>query len=1625
MKEMIHIKQTVDTRIDSAQRNFSGVLRFLPRLLLLVMLLLSWSSGWGQYNINAGSTNYTQDFNTLTSGTWTDNSSLTGWYARTDLTASVASYAANTGSTTTAGLYAFGVAGTNPLSDRALGWGISNAYTGSAGTGKAYVGWRLKNNTGSTITSITVTWAGEQWRKENIGAQSLTLEYQTGTTVTALTGGTWTTASSSFSSLQNNATAVAIDGNTAANRTANISVTITVSIPAGNEIMLRWADLNDSGVDHLMAIDDITVNAATSAATPTLSVTPTSLSGFNYVLGAGPSAAQSFDLSGTNLTGAPGNITVSGSTNYEVSLSSGSGYASSVNVAYSTATLSATTIYVRLKAGLSATTYNENISYSGGGVSSTNFACNGSVSAGATPTITVSPSSLNFEKVYTGFNSLSQPIAVTGADLTADITVTPPTGIELSATCTGTYSSSLTLTRSGSSVNTTIYARYTGGAVSSNIAFASTGATTKNVAISETANSTNLPGSYYSAASGTGATLKTNLYNIIKGHTAVTYTPGVWNAYATTDLRPDGKIWDMYTGSSCVTPTVNFIYVTNSCGTYTVEGDCYNREHSWPNSWFGGVDGTEVGGVPGMAADAEGSIAYTDLHHVIPTDGFVNYERSAWLFGEVSTPSSTYSNGSMLGSGSFTGGYSGTVFELRDEFKGDIARMYLYMITRYEVDLVSWENRAGSGNWIMNGTTFPGLEQWYIDYLVACHNADPVDQKEMTRNDAVYAIQGNRNPFIDHPEYVAAVWGASLSTSVSTLTGFNYTEGAGPSANQTFTLNGNALVGSGNIVVSCATNYEISLSSGSGFASSINVPFASGVVTGQPKTIYVRLKSGLTAGNYNSETISIAGGSATTIYVTCSGTVSSGSPTLTGSTTTFTGFTYVEGAGPSTTQTYNLSGTNLSGAPGNITVSCATNYEVSLSSGSGFASSINVAYASATLSSTPIYIRLKAGLSAGNYNSETVANAGGGATTVNVTCSGTVTAASSNCANETFANIPTTSSSSYLARTWTGDDGGTWDVSADARTDQTLNGKAITIRNSVLTSPSKSGGIGNLSFQTKFPFTETSGSLTIAVNGNTVGTVAYADMSGTTPITKTINGINVGGDIVVTITSATARFAIDDLTWTCYTPSGPEINIQESASSYANASTFAFGSVSMGSSSATKTFTVQNIGTSSLALSGTPKVAISGTNAADFTIDQSSTSASVAASGTTTFTIIFTPSSIGSKTAAISIANDDVSGGENPYVINLSGTGTCVSQTITFGALTAKTYGDATFTLGATASSGLSVSYASSNTAVATVSGNTVTIVGAGTTTITASQAGNGTYCAATNVPQTLTVNAKALTISGASASNKVYDATNTAAVSGGSLVGIVGADVVTLTQSGTFASANVGVGIAVTSTSTLGGAQAANYTLTQPSGLSANITAKALTVTSDNISKIFGATLTSGAGKTTFTSSGLVGGQTIGSVTLTFGTGAAAGDAIGTYTGTSVPTAATGGTFTASNYSISYVNGNIIVTAAPTISTSGTLSAVNTTYGTASATPTSFNVSGTAMSAGILVTPPAGYEVCLTIGGTYTSTVTVGAAGTIASTTVYVRLAAATAVGTLFRKYCLLKLLAQHRLMWPQFPAR
>lgn len=273
-----------------------------------------------------------------------------------------------------------------------------------------------------------------------------------------------------------------------------------------------------------------------------------------------------------------------------------------------------------------------------------------------------------------------------------------------------------------------------------------------------------IPDGYYATAEGkTGAELKTALYNIIKNHTVISYD-GLWTAFQYTDKKSNGKVWDMYSDKPGQTPPYEFTFVTDQCGNYSSEGDCYNREHSFPKSWFD-----------------DASPMYSDLFHLYPTDGYVNNRRSNYIFGEVTSVTWTSLNGSKLGT-STASGTTLTVFEPIDEYKGDFARTYFYMATRYENLIATWASYNTEAKAILDGTAYPAYKQWYITLLLKWNQQDPVSQKEIDRNNVVYSsYQHNRNPFIDHPEYAQLIWGSTTpitftSTPITSATvGVTYT----------------------------------------------------------------------------------------------------------------------------------------------------------------------------------------------------------------------------------------------------------------------------------------------------------------------------------------------------------------------------------------------------------------------------------------------------------------------------------------------------------------------------------------------------------------------------------------------------------------------------------------------------------------------------------------------------------------------------------------------------------------------------------------------------------------------------------------------------------------------------------
>lgn len=253
-------------------------------------------------------------------------------------------------------------------------------------------------------------------------------------------------------------------------------------------------------------------------------------------------------------------------------------------------------------------------------------------------------------------------------------------------------------------------------------------------------------GTYYQSTNGkSGATLKTAFFNVIKG-TLVSRSSysNLWNIYKTSDVRSDGKLQDIYSNAT------NYVIGGTAQGaSYSKEGDAYNREHTMPKSWF---------------SDAEPM--YHDAYHVMPSDGYVNGRRSNYPYGETTGGTYKSNNGySKLGNCTLQG-YSGIVFEPNDEFKGDLARAYFYMATCYESQIANWSS-TGGGTEIFSKDSYKPFVKWQMDMLMRWAKNDPVDAREVKRNEAVATAQANRNPFIDYPGLEDYIWGDSVNVAFS------------------------------------------------------------------------------------------------------------------------------------------------------------------------------------------------------------------------------------------------------------------------------------------------------------------------------------------------------------------------------------------------------------------------------------------------------------------------------------------------------------------------------------------------------------------------------------------------------------------------------------------------------------------------------------------------------------------------------------------------------------------------------------------------------------------------------------------------------------------------------------------
>lgn len=585
--------------------------------------------------------------------------------------------------------------------------------------------------------------------------------------------------------------------------------------------------------------------------------------------------------------------------------------------------------------------------------------------------------------------------------------------------------------------------------------------------------------------------------------------------------------------------------------------------------------------------------------------------------------------------------------------------------------------------------------------------------------------------------------------------------------------------------------------------------------------------------------------------------LNSAGPTLTSTESSITGLDYMEGSGPSASQSFKVSGSNLSPASGNITVAAPTNFQVSTDN-STFSNSVNLSYSSGSFTNKDVYARLISGNSVGNYSGN-ITISGGGASDVTVSLSGTVTAYSSNCGSETFTNSNATAS--YLNGNFVGDNGVTWTYVASRDEDSYgITGKGIMLRRlsdeSKVTSSSVSGGIGNFTCSLKKGFTGAGNrQVELFVNGVSQGTSIAWDNNSVQ--TFTVSNINISGNVIIEIRNIKSyQVVVDDISWTCYSaaPQPPQITSSLTKSTeYGSADTYtitadylptSFNATSLPAGLSVNTSTGVISGTVTAA-PGTYNVTISATNAQgtdNKTLVWTVTAKNLTISGLTGTNKVYdrtTTATLGGTAALVGVITGDV--------VSLSGTPVANFNTKDVG------------------------------------TGKPITVSG-----YSLSGADAGKYTLSQPTGLTANITKKALTVTGATAQNKVWDGTTAATITGATLVGVISPDVVSVSGGGTFAQSNAGTNITVTANLSLGGIDADNYSLTQPAGLKADITKANPVFTTSTISITVGGTYTlpganissnsngtltysiTGGGHATYTAPSTLNGVSVGTETLT-----------------------------------------------------------------------------------------------------------------------------------------------------------
>ena len=710
----------------------SGAVRVLASLFLIALA----PAALAQYVTLVGGKPPVQDFDTLAaSGTATTLPD--GWYLAESGSNADTSYAASDGAANSGDTYSYGASGSG---ERAFGSLRSGSLV-------PMIGAQLRNDSGQALSEIAIAYTGEQWRLGTAGrSDSLQFEYSLNAASLGDGSASWVAlAALDFASPVTTGSIGALNGNAATNRTA-VSGSITgINLAAGASLWVRWVDTNASGADDGLAIDDISFEVAGDPPAdlpPTvLSTTPAnnavdvplastlSVSFSEAVTLTAPWYSISCAVSGSHTASQAG-----GPTTY--TLTPSPGFASNevctwTILAAGVVDQDGTPDAMAADSVVTFTTFDPG-SVPPPSVISTQPA------DGASNVPLASDVRVNFSEAVTTTSSAfalacdSTPITLSESGSGASRTLTPATLLPANANCTFTINAS--------EVRNT-----------SDVAMAA------SVEVNFTVGSGKTSGYYAQVNTSSAEQLRCTLHLTIRGHTAYPYSgsgTNTWTILETAQANPSNpnQILDVYR---------NRLYTAVADRAGTGSGLTYNREHTWPNS-LGFPSQTGDHGLP--------NAPYTDTHMLYLSDTQWNADRSNSPYGNCPVAAScgertTEANGGFGGGSGVYPGNSNWVnnntFETWNHRKGDVARAVMYMAIRYEggtdptsgqaePNLELTDNRAlivGSSNY--NVPAYMGL----LSDLLAWHAADPPDAAEVARNDVIQTFQGNRNPFIDHPEW--------------------------------------------------------------------------------------------------------------------------------------------------------------------------------------------------------------------------------------------------------------------------------------------------------------------------------------------------------------------------------------------------------------------------------------------------------------------------------------------------------------------------------------------------------------------------------------------------------------------------------------------------------------------------------------------------------------------------------------------------------------------------------------------------------------------------------------------------------------------------------------------------------